>query len=118
MGNPATHIPFPWEQMGSYIVHKGDDCGAVALLAEPEARTSDDMKSIDIGSPNWDVAMANGKLIVAIPKMVEIVRDLVHLMDGAPKDDVEKLDFIAKRIDEIRDRARTVLNDIGGKGTK
>jgi len=73
----SKHSPFPWEQQGSYIVHTGDDCGAVALLAEPEARTSDDVKSIDIGSRNWDRAMANGKVIIAAPLLAEALADFV-----------------------------------------
>ena len=76
----ADHIPLPWKMFATNIFSEGH--GNICELSEvrPASGLIEHVK-LDIGSPNWEEAIANGQFIVrvcnAYPKMLEACQALV-----------------------------------------
>lgn len=64
--------PGPWKNHGMLIF---GNTGAVAIIADPEAETTDDIKPVGIGCQRWDDAVANARLIAACPLLLADLKE-------------------------------------------
>ena len=65
-----SYTPGKWTQYGSIIFSPG--CGVICELSEPRPESGYvEHQRVDLGSPNWDEAMANGGLLKAAPELLE-----------------------------------------------
>ena len=72
------HTPGPWELVGATRVWKvGEPGGAVAIMAEPEVRYSDQFREVGLDSKRLREACANARLITAAPDLLAAVRLLI-----------------------------------------
>jgi hypothetical protein len=80
----SEHTPGPWELVGATRVWKvGDNGAAVAIMAEPEVRYSDQFREVDMGSARSREACANARLIAAAPDLLAALREYVDRHEAA-----------------------------------
>lgn len=75
MANPT---PGKWQQSGNIIYSEN---GVICELSEIRKGTTINHQPIDIGSPDWDEAMANGKIIIAAPELLAACKMALATLD-------------------------------------
>ena len=77
-----ARTPGSWEQLGSMIFEPG--YGVICELSEPHPESGCvEHQRLELGSEGWDEAMVHGRLITALPKLLEACRTLICLDDSA-----------------------------------
>ena len=74
------HTGETWEQRGSVVVSPGYGLICAMLEIYPDARGVARYTELDIGSPDWDEAMANCRLCAASPKLLKALDGIVKWM--------------------------------------
>lgn len=79
--------PGPWEQSGNIIW--SPDNGVICELSEIRKTGYIAHEGIGVTSPDWEEAMANGRMIAAAPEMLEALKGMREwarsfLMDDHP----------------------------------
>lgn len=72
MANPT---PGKWQQSGNIIYSEN---GVICELSEIRKGTTINHQPIDIGSPDWDEAMANGRIIIAAPELLAALKAIIE----------------------------------------
>ena len=77
-------IEGPWEQAGS-VIFAPDAKAMVCELSEPHGSQYVEHKAVDLGSKDWQLAMATGQLIVAAPDLLEACERAATLLAQCQK---------------------------------
>ena len=73
------HTGERWEQRGSVVVSPGHGLVCAMLEIRPDAQGVARYTEIDIGSPDWDEAMANCRLAAAAPYLLASCEKLLEV---------------------------------------
>jgi hypothetical protein len=113
-----------WQQSGGLIYASGPTGGMICEISEPRASTLVQHRSVEIGSADWNEAMANGTLIASAPELYGVLKDLLDILtksDTPAPTPFAKLEAFAIGISalinlgEVIERAEKILQQARGE---
>jgi len=79
----VTYTLGPWKIVGIQIFSQSGIAN-ICELSEPRALPYIGHRALDIGSPDWDEAIANARLIAAAPDLLEACEVFIREADNPP----------------------------------
>jgi hypothetical protein len=107
----TEHTPGPWHQSATLISTVATPIRVIAELSEPEPPHWVEHHSIELGSKNWNEAMANGQLIALAPELEASLSLLLRtvndtLRHGLTPGQYEALEAAGKESAELLKRVK------------
>jgi hypothetical protein len=94
----TQHTPGPWEQYGSVVYSVN---GVICELSEPRAYDIVRHEAVDIGSKDWDEAMANARLITQAPELLQAAVKIAAIWQPGK--------YSQKKMDAAVDELRAII---------
>lgn len=80
----AQHTPGPWHQCATHVYSKVEKGANICTVSEPCSSGMVGFSALSAGSPDFDEAMANARLISAAPELLEALTKLRSIHSEKP----------------------------------